>query len=76
MLLSNIVWHDKEQFDEGSGTVDLLQSPISDATASINPHTYAARYPQDRLRSAEECFYHTLLIDATKRIWIYRKRSF
>ena len=54
----------KEQFDEGSGVVDLLPQLIGEATAGIIVPSYQARHATDRLRSAEECWYHQLLIDA------------
>ncbi len=63
LLPSDIVWRDKSQFDEGSGTVDLLDSLIKEATQDIDAEAYAARFPQDRLRSAEECYYHQILRD-------------
>ena len=64
LLPSEIVWRDKEQFDEGSGMVDLLPQLIGEATASIDIPAYQARHEADRLRSAEECWYHQLLVDA------------
>ncbi len=67
LLPHDIVWRNKEQFDEGSGTVDMLQEIIETAAASIDPVEYAARYPQDRLRSAEECYYHKLLVEAYEK---------
>jgi asparagine synthase (glutamine-hydrolysing) len=67
LLPPEIVWRDKEQFDEGSGTVDLLPELIQVATEKIDVPAYTARYSDDRLRSPEECFYHKLLIDAFDR---------
>jgi asparagine synthase (glutamine-hydrolysing) len=67
LLPPEIVWRDKEQFDEGSGTVDLLPELIQAATEKIDVSAYTARYAADRLRSPEECFYHKLLIDAFDR---------
>ena len=67
LLPHDIVWRNKEQFDEGSGTVDMLQEIIKTAAAEIDPVEYAARYPQDRLRSAEECYYHKLLVEAYEK---------
>jgi asparagine synthase (glutamine-hydrolysing) len=61
------VWRDKEQFDEGSGTVDLLPELIRSAAQNIDFSAYTARYPDDRLRSPEEAFYHQLLIEAFSR---------
>ncbi|UCD69782.1 MAG: asparagine synthase B [Betaproteobacteria bacterium] len=64
LLPSKIVWRDKEQFDEGSGMVDLLPQLIGAATDSIDVPHYQACNATDRLRSAEECWYHQLLVDA------------
>ena len=63
LLPEEILWRDKEQFDEGSGTVDLLQELVESATADIDYRTYAAQHPEDGLRSVEECFYHKLLCE-------------
>jgi asparagine synthase (glutamine-hydrolysing) len=63
LLPREIVWRDKEQFDEGSGTVDLLPQLIQAETTYFDPVAYAARHPEDHLRSPEECFYHKLLHD-------------
>jgi len=67
LLPLEIVWRDKEQFDEGSGTVDLLPALIQAATEKMDIPAYAGRYADSRLRSAEECFYHKLLVDAFER---------
>jgi asparagine synthase (glutamine-hydrolysing) len=64
VLPSEIVWRDKEQFDEGSGMVDLLPQLIGEAMANIDVPDYQASHATDRLRSAEECWYHQLLVDA------------
>ena len=64
LLPSDIVWRNKEQFDEGSGMVDLLPQLIAEATTGIDVASYQARHATDRLRSAEECWYHQLLVDA------------
>jgi asparagine synthase (glutamine-hydrolysing) len=63
LLPHDIVWRNKEQFDEGSGTVDLLQSLLQQVTGSIDMADYQVRYPQSQLRSTEECYYHQLLVD-------------
>ena len=67
LLPSDIVWRDKEQFDEGSGTVDLLDPLIKTAAAGIDVEAYRAQYPHTRLRSAEECFYHKLLVESFEK---------
>ena len=64
LLPEAIVWRKKEQFDEGSGTSDVVASigarGMSDAQASA----HRAAHPEARLRSDEEAFYHRLLLEA------------
>ena len=67
LLPPEIVWRDKEQFDEGSGTVDLLPDLIQAATEKIDVPLYTAQHSDDRLRSPEECYYHKVLVDAFDR---------
>jgi asparagine synthase (glutamine-hydrolysing) len=67
LLPPEIVWRDKAQFDEGSGTVDLLATVIQPATAGLTMADYQACYPQAMLRSPEECFYHQLFVAAYNR---------
>ena len=64
LLPRDIVWRKKEQFDEGSGTVDLLEEAVQSISTSIDFVTYATQYSNDHLRSVEECFYHKLLVNA------------
>jgi asparagine synthase (glutamine-hydrolysing) len=63
LLPTDIVWRNKEQFDEGSGMVDLLPAVLEHAAAGIDTEQYQARFVADRLRSNEECFYHRLLME-------------
>lgn len=67
LLPAEIVWRDKEQFDEGSGTVDMLPALLQEAAAGIDPVSYAEQFPEDNLRSVEECFYHKLLVESYSR---------
>jgi asparagine synthase (glutamine-hydrolysing) len=62
LLPASVVWRDKAQFDEGSGTADLLPSLTADD--HIDVEQYRARYPGTPLRSAEECLYHRLLCES------------
>lgn len=62
LLPDEIVWRDKAQFDEGSGTAGLL--PELSSSLGIDPTSYAADHPGVVLRSAEECWYHGILVDA------------
>ena len=63
LLPQEIVWRDKAQFDEGSGTVDLLQSAIALVMTPTEAVTYRAAHPEIRLRSSEECFYHQIFTE-------------
>jgi asparagine synthase (glutamine-hydrolysing) len=66
LLPDEIVWRTKEQFDEGSGTVELLKSLVAESITEEEFHQYRSRYPEAKLRSAEECHYHRLFLDAYK----------
>jgi asparagine synthase (glutamine-hydrolysing) len=61
LLPPEIVWRDKEQFDEGSGTVDLVPRITAHALDRLDPARYMAAHPDARLRSAEECLYHQIM---------------
>jgi asparagine synthase (glutamine-hydrolysing) len=63
LLPADIIWRNKEQFDEGSGMVDLLPQVLDHAAADIDTENYRARFKADYLRSKEECFYHHLLME-------------
>jgi asparagine synthase (glutamine-hydrolysing) len=63
LLPHEIAWRDKEQFDEGSGTVDLLNRTLAEAMSPDEAAEYQAKYPDMGLRSAEECFYHRIFMD-------------
>ena len=63
LLPEEIVWRDKAQFDEGSGTADLLPLLFATLAGDIDAEAYSAKYPEAGLRSAEECHYHSLLVD-------------
>jgi len=62
LLPEEIVWRDKEQFDEGSGTADLMgrRAPEDWLPASRWPQ-YAETHRRAALRSHEECAYHKIL---------------
>ncbi|MGH8903020.1 MAG: asparagine synthase B [Egibacteraceae bacterium] len=64
LLPPEVTWRDKEQFDEGSGAVDLLAAFIEELTDGLNASSYRRRHPEVWLRSAEECHYHQLLLEA------------
>lgn len=64
LLPDEIVWRDKSQFDQGTGAADLLPAMASEIAAHIDLEEYRQRHPDARLRSAEECRYHELLVDS------------
>ena len=64
LLPEEIVWRKKEQFDEGSGTVDLVSSLFAEYISADEARQYSDSHRGDNLRSAEECYYHQLLLDA------------
>lgn len=63
VLPDDILWRRKEQFDEGSGTVDLLDEAMSKIISTEEAAAYTARFPDARLRSPEECHYHRLFME-------------
>ena len=63
LLPPEIVWRDKEQFDEGSGTADLLPKLLASVWSAEEAQAYQVRHSDARLRSAEECYYHRVLLD-------------
>ena len=62
LLPPEIVWRRKEQFDEGSGTADLLPRLLRAQITEDEATAYRAEYPGVFLRSAEECLYHRILV--------------
>ena len=64
LLPQDIVWRDKEQFDEGSGTADLIgQRGLDDWLEPAATGQYANGRQEAALRSHEECVYHKILSD-------------
>ena len=66
LLPADITWRNKEQFDEGSGTVDLLAEALRPLLAEIDLDSYRAAI-NEPVRSAEEALYHCLLCDGYRR---------
>ncbi len=60
LLPADIVWRTKEQFDEGSGTVELLGAALAPLLEEFDVEAYRAGCQQP-VRSAEEGLYHQLL---------------
>ena len=63
MLPSDIVWRDKAQFDEGSGTVDMLEHFIHEATHDKDSQAFRQARPHAKLRSKEEAYYYSIFED-------------
>lgn len=64
LLPAAVVWRDKEQFDEGSGTVDAMSGIVDRWMPGAEAAQYAQVHPESRLRSPEECLYHKILCEA------------
>lgn len=63
LLPPEIIWREKSQFDQGSGTVDLLNGAIDAVLTAEEARTYRQQFPEINLRSAEECFYHKIFME-------------
>ncbi len=63
LLPPNILWRTKEQFDEGSGTVELMERVLHSYIQNFD----TSRSPLDNLsinlRSSEERFYHRIFTE-------------
>ncbi|MEJ7747665.1 MAG: asparagine synthase B [Candidatus Limnocylindrales bacterium] len=66
LLPVDIVWRTKEQFDEGSGTLDLLGEALAPLLADIDVDGYLAA-TDEPIRSAEEALYHRILCAGYER---------
>lgn len=64
MLPREIVWRTKEQFDEGSGTADLLASIGNHFMQPAAAQAYLMKHHQEHIRSHEEAVYHKLLCES------------
>jgi asparagine synthase (glutamine-hydrolysing) len=64
LLPKEIIWRDKEQFDEGSGSIDLLSEALKSVISEDEAVSYVRDRPDMGLRSSEECHYHRLFMDA------------
>ncbi|MGH2476819.1 MAG: asparagine synthase B [Candidatus Limnocylindrales bacterium] len=60
LLPADIVWRTKEQFDEGTGTIDLLADALVPLVADIDLEAYRVT-TSEPVRSAEEALYHRIL---------------
>jgi len=65
LLPPDIVWRNKEQFDEGSGTAGMIgRRGLEDWLAVRESDHYARQHSEAALRSPEECAYHKVLSEA------------
>ncbi len=64
LLPHEIVWRDKEQFDEGSGTVDIISEGIKQFIKKSEAENYIDENDDMSLRSREEAAYFKLLDQA------------
>jgi asparagine synthase (glutamine-hydrolysing) len=62
LLPHDIVWRKKAQFDEGSGTADLLGT-LRAMADGLDVDRYRTTHRAAALRSPEECRYHQMLVD-------------
>jgi asparagine synthase (glutamine-hydrolysing) len=63
LLPAEIVWREKEQFDEGSGTVEMLDEVLTGVMGKTEMENYRHRFSETPLRSEEECHYHRILME-------------
>ncbi|MFO8012927.1 MAG: asparagine synthase B [Phycisphaerae bacterium] len=64
LLPHDIVWRRKEQFDEGTGTVDVLAAGLERFMRREDAPNYASAHAEADLRSPEEAVFHRLLTEA------------
>jgi asparagine synthase (glutamine-hydrolysing) len=62
LLPPEIAWRRKQQFDEGSGAADLLPRVLAGLMSEEAADAHRRRHPEVYLRSAEECYYHQLML--------------
>ncbi|MFO7821657.1 MAG: asparagine synthase B [Lentisphaeria bacterium] len=63
LLPEEIVWRKKLQFDEGSGTADMMTSGLECFLPPEVTEDYKKAHPEANLRCHEEAVYHKLLHD-------------
>ncbi len=67
LLPHEIVWREKEQFDQGSGTTTVIPELVERVASDLDPASYRRDHPDTPLRSREECYYHSLFMDVFER---------
>jgi asparagine synthase (glutamine-hydrolysing) len=63
LLPHEILWREKEQFDEGSGTVDLLAQVVDEMIDRHDARDHQLSNTDSKLRSTEESLYHKLFTE-------------
>jgi asparagine synthase (glutamine-hydrolysing) len=61
LLPAEILWRKKEQFDEGSGTIQMLEGILERFSASCEVPNCTNEHDRPGVRSSEERVYHRLL---------------
>lgn len=61
LLPHEIIWRTKEQFDEGSGTADVMDGITTRFMTAGELKSYISDHDKDNIRSREESAYHKLL---------------
>jgi asparagine synthase (glutamine-hydrolysing) len=64
LLPAEIIEREKAQFDAGSGATQAVAEVCERLVDGDRVDRYMEQHAGDRLRSAEECFYHQLLVSA------------
>ncbi len=67
VLPPDILWRKKQQFDEGSGTVELLDQALKGAMNEEEAKSRQRQFPEAMLRCPEECYYHKLFMQVFER---------
>ncbi|KPA16889.1 asparagine synthetase B [Candidatus Magnetomorum sp. HK-1] len=63
LLPHEILWRDKEQLDEGTGTVETASLWANNSAKNFNAQEYIKLHQHYDLRSTEEAFYHKICAD-------------
>ena len=61
---SEIVWREKQQFDEGSGVIAALDNVLARFMPKQETLGYVCEHSEASLRSHEEAVYHKLFFEA------------
>ena len=67
LLPPEILWRKKQQFDEGSGTVAVLEAAVAEMMSEADASAYRAEHPDIRLPNREACVYHRIFSEVFPR---------